>query len=69
MEALLKVGRELIKFVVAIHLDRLPGGVKDDLTVAARGGVGPDLFQQVGADLPVEVVGKLAEEIGAGHAV
>src|SRR6202048_4453693 len=31
-------------------------------------GVGADLFEELRADLAVEVIGKLAEKVGAGHA-
>jgi len=69
VKPLLEVGGQFIEFIIAIDFDRLPRGIEDDLAVAAGGGVGADLFEQIGADLPVKVVGKLAEEIGAGHEV
>jgi len=69
VKPVLKIGGQFVEFIIAIDFDRLPRGIEDDLAVAAGGSVGANLFEQIGADLPIKVVGKLAEEIGAGHAV
>ena len=68
VEALPEFGRELVEFVVAVDGDGLAGGVEDYLAVVAGGGVGAYFFEELGADLAVKVVGKLAEKVSAGHA-
>jgi hypothetical protein len=67
VEAFAEFGGELVDFVLAIDGDGLAGGVEDDFAVVALADVGLDFGEEGGVDLAVEVVGKLGEEIGAGH--
>jgi len=60
VEAFLQVVGHLEDLVVAVDGDGFGGGVEDDFAVFAGGGVGAYLFEEFRADLPVEVVGKLA---------
>jgi len=69
MKPLLELGGKFVELVVAVDLNGLAGGIENDLAVFAGVGVGADLLEQIGADVAVEVIGKFAEEIGAGHAV
>jgi len=69
MKPLLELGGQFVELVVAVDLNGLAGGIENDLAVFAGVGVGADLLEQIGADVAVEVIGKFAEEIGAGHAV
>jgi hypothetical protein len=57
VEAFAELGGELVEFVVAVDGDGLAGGVEDYLAVVAGGGVGAHFFEELGADLAVEVVG------------
>jgi hypothetical protein len=68
VEAFAELGRDLVDFVVAVDRDGLSGGVEDDFAMMAGGGVGANFFEELGADLAVKVVGKLAEKVSAGHA-
>jgi hypothetical protein len=57
VEAFAELGGELVEFVVAVDGDGLARGVEDYLAVVAGGGVGAYFFEELGADLAVEVVG------------
>jgi hypothetical protein len=67
VEALAELGGDLVDLVIFVDRDGLAGGVEHDLAVAAGGGVGADLFEELGADVAVKIVSELREEIGAGH--
>ena len=67
MKALAQLGGKLIELVFAIDGDGLARGVEDDLAVVALADVGLDFGEEFGIDLTVKVIGKLAEEICAGH--
>jgi hypothetical protein len=69
METFSKLVRYLINLIAAIYLNSLPCCIEYDLTMAASCGMGANFFEEVGADLAIKVIGKLAEEVGAGHAV
>jgi hypothetical protein len=69
MQPLLQLCRKLKHLVIPIYLDCLPRGIENDLTMAARGGMGANLLEELRTDLAVEVVGEFAQEIGAGHTV
>ena len=60
---------ELVDFVLAVDGDGLARGVQDDLAVVALANVGLHFGEKLGFHLAVEVVGKLLEEIGAGHGI
>jgi hypothetical protein len=59
VQALAELSRNLVDLVVFVDRDGLAGGVEDDLTMAAGSGVGADLFEELGADVAVEIVGEL----------
>ena len=67
VEALSQLSRELVDFVFAIDGDGLARGIQDNLAVVALADVCLDFRQKIWVNLPVEVVRKLREEIGAGH--
>jgi hypothetical protein len=69
VEALAELGGDLVDLMVFVDRDGLAGGVEYDLAVAAGGGVGADLFEELRADVAVKIISKLREEIGAGHTV
>jgi hypothetical protein len=69
VQALTELGRDLVDLMILVDRDGLAGGVEYDLAVAAGGGVGADLFEELRADVAVKIISKLREEIGAGHAV
>jgi hypothetical protein len=56
VESLAELGGDLVDLVVFVDRDGLASGVEDDLAMAARGGVGADFFEELGADVAVEVV-------------
>jgi hypothetical protein len=68
VKAFAELSRDLVDFVVAVHRDSLASGVEDNLAVVAGGGVSANFFEELGADLAIKVVGKLAEKVSAGHA-
>jgi hypothetical protein len=68
VEALAKLCGDLVDLVVFVDRDGFTSCVENDLAMAAGGGMGADFFEEFGADVAVEVVGELREEIGAGHA-
>jgi hypothetical protein len=68
VQALAKLGGDLVDLVVFVDRDGLAGGVEYDLAVAAGGGMSTDLFEEFRADLAVKIISELREEIGAGHA-
>jgi hypothetical protein len=67
MHPVADLGRKLVDLIVFIDLDGSPGGVHDDLAVVALAKVGTYLFNKLRFHLPIEVVGHLAEKIGASH--
>jgi hypothetical protein len=58
---------KFIDLVVFVDLDGLPGSVHDDLAVTALAEVSAYLFNELRLNLPVEVVGHLAEKVCASH--
>jgi hypothetical protein len=67
VEALLQGRLELKNLVIAINADGLAGGVDDDFAVVALAEVLLDFDKQLLFDLAIEVVGQLAEKVGAVH--
>ena len=67
MQALAKIGGELVDLVFAVDGDGLAGGIEDNFAVVALADVRLDLSEELGVDLAVEVIGELGEKIGAGH--
>ena len=65
MEAFAELGGDFVELGAFVDFDGLVGGVEDDATVLAACGVNADLFAELGGELVVEVVGEVAEEIGA----
>jgi len=68
MKPFAKLVGYLVNLIIAINFNGLARRVEDHLAVAARGCMGANLFEEVRADLTVEVIGKLAKKVGAGHA-
>jgi hypothetical protein len=64
----MKVRRRFVDFIIPVEGDSFAGGIQNDLAVMARGSMGTNLFEEFRANLPIEVVGKLAEKICASHA-
>jgi hypothetical protein len=67
VEAFAELIRDLVDLVAPINLDGLPGGIEHHFAVAASSSMSANLFEQFGADLAIEVIGKLTEKVGAGH--
>ena len=68
VEPLPELVRNLVDLITAIDFNSLAGRIEDNFAVAAPGGMSANLFEQLGADMAVEIIGKLAEKVGAGHA-
>jgi hypothetical protein len=69
MQALTQARLELIYLVITIDINSLTGTVDDDLAVVALAEMLFDLGEEFFVDLAVEVVGQLAEKVGAVHVV
>jgi hypothetical protein len=57
METLTEFIRNLVNLFAFINLDRLFSRVEHDAAMLASGGMGTNLFEELGAELLVEVVG------------
>jgi hypothetical protein len=68
VKALAQLGRQLIDFIAFIDGNSLTGGVENYLAMLAARGVNADFLLEFGAELVVEVIGKMAEKVGAVHA-
>jgi hypothetical protein len=60
---------QLVYLVVLVDRDGLGGGIEYDPAVGTATGVDEHLFPDFGAEFVVEVVGKVAEQVSAVHAV
>jgi hypothetical protein len=67
MQTLTEICRKLVDLVFAIDSDGLAGGIEDDFAVMALADVSLDLGEEAWVNFAIEVVGKLGQEIGAGH--
>jgi hypothetical protein len=68
VEPVAKLRGEVIDLIIAVYLDRPACGIENYFAVGALRSMTTHLFEQLSTDLAVEIVGKLAEKIGAGHA-
>ena len=67
MKPLAQLGRKLVDLMLTIDRDGLPRRIEDNFAVMALANMSLHLDEQVGIDLAVEVVSKLAQEVCAGH--
>jgi hypothetical protein len=61
VEAVAKLGGDLVELCASVDFDGLVGGIEDYAAVLAARGVDADLFAKLGGELIVEVVGKMAQ--------
>jgi hypothetical protein len=57
VQPLTKLVGDLVNLITSIYFNSLAGSIKDHLAVAAPGGMGANLFEQLRADVTVEIIG------------